>query len=309
LLISGQVGIGKRHLAELLARALLCRAPDARGMACGRCADCVLVAAQSHPDLQRVGPDPESKSGDIPVSAIRSLVERGALTPSRADWKVTLIDPADHLNTAAANALLKTLEEPPGAAVLVLVAESPARLPATIRSRCQQIRIASPSHADALAWLVERVPAQSAALRLAVAHGAPLAALMGTDEAALGRRDACLADVLGVVRGERDPLVAASAWHQMGPSPVLDWWSSWLVDLVRLSVSPRPPRLENPDQHAALSGVARSVDASAVHRLLQRLLRARGLIETSVNAQLLLESLAIEWHRIGLGHAHGRSRP
>jgi DNA polymerase III subunit delta' len=93
LLISGPRGIGKRHLVELLARSMLCGAPTADGLACGRCADCALIAAESHPDLLRVGPDPEAKSEEIPVAAIRALVERGALTPSRAAWKVTLADP------------------------------------------------------------------------------------------------------------------------------------------------------------------------------------------------------------------------
>lgn len=306
LLVSGPRGIGKRHLVELLARSMLCGVPTADGLACERCADCALIAAESHPDLLRVGPDPEAKSEEIPVAAIRALVERGALTPSRAAWKVTLVDPADHLNAAAANALLKTLEEPPGAALIVLVTEQPGRLPATIRSRCGQIRIPTPSTADALAWLAGRLPQEAAALRLGLAHGGPLRALAELDDAGLEQRRERIAGFLAIARGERDPLVEASAWNSLGPRLCLDWLAGWLVDLVRLSASERPAQLDNPDQRDALRALARRLEPAALHRLLQRVLRARALVETRANPQLLLESLSIEWLRVGAGQAFRR---
>ena len=307
LLFSGPRGIGKRHLVELLARSMLCDTPTADGLACGRCADCALIAAESHPDLLRVGPDPEAKSEEIPVAAIRALVERGALTPSRAAWKVTLVDPADHLNAAAANALLKTLEEPPGAALIVLVTEQPGRLPATIRSRCGQVRIPTPSSTDALAWLSGRIPQETAALRLCLAHGGPLRALDELDDARLEQRRERIAGFLAIARGERDPLLEAAAWNGLGPRLCLDWLAGWLVDLVRLAVSEHPLRLDNPDQREALHTLARRLEPASLHRLLQRVLRARDLVETRANPQLLLESLSIEWLRVGAGQAIRRS--
>lgn len=307
LLFSGPRGIGKRHLVELLARSMLCDAPTADGLACGRCADCALIAAESHPDLLRVGPDPEAKSEEIPVAAIRALVERGALTPSRAAWKVTLVDPADHLNAAAANALLKTLEEPPGAALIVLVTEQPGRLPATIRSRCGQVRIPTPSSTDALAWLSGRIPQETAALRLCLAHGGPLRALDELDDVRLEQRRERIAGFLAIARGERDPLLEAAAWNGLGPRLCLDWLAGWLVDLVRLAVSEHPLRLDNPDQREALRTLARRLEPTSLHRLLQRVLRARDLVETRANPQLLLESLSIEWLRVGAGQSIRRS--
>ena len=307
LLFSGPRGIGKRHLVELLARSMLCGAPTTDGLACGRCADCALIAAESHPDLLRVGPDPEAKSEEIPVAAIRALVERGALTPSRAAWKVTLVDPADHLNAAAANALLKTLEEPPGAALIVLVTEQPGRLPATIRSRCRQIRIPTPSTADALAWLSGRIPEGTAALRLCLAHGGPLRALSELDEARLAQRRERIDGFLAIARGQRDPLAEASAWNTLGPRLSLDWLAGWLVDLARLGASEHSTQLDNPDQRDALRVLARSLEPTSLHRLLQRVLRARALVETRANSQLVLESLSIEWLRVGAGQAIRRS--
>jgi DNA polymerase III subunit delta' len=307
LLISGARGVGKRHLVELFARSLLCRSPTADGYACGRCADCDLIAAGSHPDLLRIGPDPEAKSDEIPVATIRSLVDRGALTPSRAEWKVTLVDPADHLNAAAANALLKTLEEPPGAALIVLVTEQPGRLPATVRSRCQQIRIPTPPTEHALDWLAGRMPADNAALRLGLAHGAPLRALEELDDALLRQRQERVSGFLAIARGERDPVAEAAAWNSLGPRLCLDWLAGWLVDLIRLGATRAPIRLDNPDQRKPFAELASRLEPAATHRLLKRVLRARALIETSVNPHLLLESLSIEWLRVGAGQARRRS--
>jgi DNA polymerase-3 subunit delta' len=298
LMISGPRGVGKRHLAELLARALLCHAPDAQGLACGRCADCRLLRAESHPDLLRVGPDPESKSGEITIATVRALVERGALTPSRGARKVTLIDPADHLNSSAANALLKTLEEPPGDALLCLITEQPGRLPATIRSRCQQIRIPIPSAGQSLHWLSTRVPATDLALRLRLAHGAPLQVLSELETSLLAQRHERLTGFLAIARGERDPIAEAAVWNEVGAERMLDWLATWLVDLLRLSVSEDPAWLENPDQRATLGPVARRLDQAATHRLLRRVLWFRGLVEARLNPQLMLESVSIQWLRV-----------
>ena len=94
LLIAGARGLGKRRFADLFVRALLCTAPDPQGLPCGRCPDCRLHGAGNHPDLVCVVPDPESKSGEITIDAIRDLSERAALTPLRGTRKLVLIDPA-----------------------------------------------------------------------------------------------------------------------------------------------------------------------------------------------------------------------
>ncbi|MBK1719474.1 DNA polymerase III subunit delta' [Thiocystis violacea] len=298
LLISGPRGVGKRHLAEALARSLLCRSPVERGRACGLCADCRLLAAGNHPDLVRVGPDPESKSGDIPIAAVRLFNERESLTPSRADWKVALIDPADKLNPAAANALLKTLEEPTGQSILCLIGERIGQLPATIRSRCLHIKVAVPEEADALRWLEARQARDDWALRLRLAHGAPLRALTEPDEALLEQRRQRLAGFLAIASGRKDPVAEAAAWNALGSARLLDWLSGWICDLLRLMVSDEPVRLENPDQYAALADLARRIEPAAGHRFLKDVLAGRALAETNLNQQLLLESLAIDWFRI-----------
>jgi DNA polymerase III subunit delta' len=300
LLIAGPRGLGKRRLAELLARTLLCTSPNARGLPCGQCPDCRLTAVGSHPDLLRVAPDPESKSGEITIDAIRTLGEQAVLTSLRGTRKLVLIDPADRMNTAAANALLKTLEEPAGDTLLCLIAEQPGRLPATIRSRCQRLEVAIPATAEALAWLTPRL-GTGAAARLRLAAGAPLRALHELDQATLESRETLLLSLLGIATGERDPVAEAAAWNTVGVRLSLDCLCVFLCDLLRLVVTPRPPYLVDPDLGSRFGDVARRLDPAPAHRLLRRVLEARGLTETTVNPLLQIESLLIDWGRVCRG--------
>lgn len=301
LLLSGPPGVGKRQLAESLAQSLLCREPAPDGRACGHCADCALLAVGNHPDLIRVLPDPESKSGEITIAMARAFTERESLTPSRAACKVALIDPADRLNTAAANALLKTLEEPAGRTLLCLIAERTGALPATVRSRCLHLKAPIPTESEALTWLAEQAPGEDLGLRLRLAQGAPLRALREFDGTWLDQRRRCLAAWRAVATGEQDPVAAAAELGTLGLKAVLEWLASWMCDLLRLMVDAEAVRLTNLDQAKDLSALAQRMPPAAGHRLLQRILEARSLVDSTLNQQLLLESLAIDWSRIGGG--------
>jgi DNA polymerase-3 subunit delta' len=299
LLIVGARGLGKRRLADLFARSLLCRTPGRGALPCGACTDCDLNAAGTHPDWRQVRPDPESKSGEITIDAIRELTERSGLTPVRGTRKLVLIDPADRMNAAAANALLKTLEEPTGNTVLLLIAEQPGRLPATIRSRCQLLKLAAPPEDQALSWLTPRLGA-AAPRRLRLAYGAPLRALDEFDPATLDQRATLVRGLIGIGRGELDPVAVAAAWNTIGARLSLDCLASSLCDLLRLAVcGGAPPRLADPDLAQPLRALTRNIDPGAAHRLLRRVFEARGLVESTVNPLMQLESLLIEWARIG----------
>ncbi|NEX21127.1 DNA polymerase III subunit delta' [Thiorhodococcus mannitoliphagus] len=301
LLFSGARGVGKRHLIECLAQSLLCRSPGPEGIACGQCADCALLAAGNHPDLIRVGPDPESKSGEIAIGVVRLFAERESLTPSRAAWKVALIDPADRLNASAANALLKTLEEPAGQTILCLVGERMGDLPATIRSRCLQLKVPAPAEDAALDWLRSQAPRDDWPLRLRLAHGAPLRALDAYDDALMEQRRQRLKGFLGLAAGELDPIAEAAAWNKLGVTLMLEWLASWICDVLRLMVHGEAVRLDSPDQTSAFAALAQRIDPAAGHRLLKRVLEGRTLAQNNVNHQLLLESLAIDWLRVSQG--------
>lgn len=176
LMVSGPSGVGQFELALALAHAWLCEAPATGQGACGVCPACRLVAAHSHPDLLVLLPealrealgwgaadagegaatDKASKakpSKEIKVEAVRGAVGFAQSTSARGRGKVVVVFPAEQMNGIAANALLKTLEEPPGTARFVLATEAPDALLPTIRSRCQALPLALPEATAAAAWL------------------------------------------------------------------------------------------------------------------------------------------------------------
>ena len=162
------------QFAQRFVRGLLCEQPVG-GDACGHCRRCLLLAAGTHPDLVELTfglrKDGTPRS-EIVVDQIRELSARLAMSSQFGGWQIACIDPADALNPAAANALLKTLEEPAARTLLILLADAPWRLPQTIRSRCQRIEFHLPSAAQALAWL-QTAGVPDAALALAAAGGNP----------------------------------------------------------------------------------------------------------------------------------------
>ena len=197
LLIHGPQGIGQFELALTLAQAWLCETNPTQ-QPCGTCASCRLVQAHSHPDLlvllpealreslgwggAEEGDDGEGKaskakpSKEIKVEAVRAAVSFAQSTSARGQRKVVLIHPAERMNAIAANTLLKTLEEPPGAARFVLSCGAPDALLPTIRSRCQAVPLGLPPADVASAWLGQQQVAQPDVL-LAAAGGQPLEAL------------------------------------------------------------------------------------------------------------------------------------
>ena len=210
LMLCGPAGIGKRRLAARLAGAILCTgAPPGP---CGRCRSCHHLAVGSHPDLRRI--EPGEGGARIPIESVRALVEHSTLAAERA--RIALIAPAEAMSQAAANALLKTLEEPAGNAVFLLTSDAPGMVPATIRSRCRKMPIPAPSRAEALAWLAQEMTPDAAARTLALAGGLPLAALdlgRAHEEGALA---ALHADTEALLDGRAEPLEVAERWRKIG---------------------------------------------------------------------------------------------
>jgi DNA polymerase-3 subunit delta' len=173
-LFTGPAGVGKHLAAAEFVRALLCRAAGTETAPCGLCPSCKLAGGQTHADLITVTPDEKKKAKSISIDQVRSLGEWLSQSPTHGQRKAAILDPADALGAPAANALLKTLEEPPPGRVIVLIATRPGALPPTVRSRCQQVSFGSLSD-DEVAEVLRRNswPALSARQAAALAEGSP----------------------------------------------------------------------------------------------------------------------------------------
>src|SRR5438094_791788 len=303
LLLTGREGIGKRTFALELARSLLCEDGAGDGFACGVCASCRYVRAGQHPDLRVVEPveidddNVATPSLWITIAHVRALIDWAQLTSHRHVAKVTVIVPAERMNGAAANALLKTLEEPPPGTYLLLVSDQYARLPATIVSRCRLLPAPEPDAGSANAWLAAE-GVEHPQLLLAQAGGAPLLALALADAAIQRERDALL-DALS--RPERLSPVAFGARLDAYPrderkarlADAVYWLLAWTADLAAVA-SGGAPRF-NPDRKEALARLGARVARVALFRYYQALLRQRALLGHPLTPRLVPEALLFEY--------------
>ncbi len=298
LLLAGIPGIGKLALAEAFSAALLCQQPDSTAQACGTCEDCRLLQAHTHPDLMVIAPDPTEKSQAIRIESIRALVASENLTPHRSRWKIILIQGAHRMNVSAANALLKTLEEPASTSRFLLLSHRPGWLPATVRSRCQLVPLPAPSEAEALAWLQPQLPDANAKSWLRLTYGAPLAALAQARESDRKQRDEALAGFIAVGEGKADPVQTAAAWNQLAPSVLLEWIGSWVSDLLRLAGTQHSAQLIHWEREAALVALSKRLDLVQGHRYLRQIWETGKGDLSHLNPLLLYESLLIRWVKL-----------
>ncbi len=295
LLAAAPAGLGKRALVEALARAALCTARSPDGFACGRCRACTLVAAGSHPDLVRVGielRDDGKPRTEITVDQLRVLGQRLALSSQFGGLQIALIDPADRMNVNAANALLKTLEEPAAHTLLVLVADDASRLPATIRSRCRRIEVPEPSPAEALAWLeAQGLAGPRAHEALAASLGNPGQALAWVGEDALAARQGCLDDLAALASGRRTCAELAERWA--GDRPELRLWfaAALALEEARRLAAGEPGRFGLTARGEIPKLAAWFSDAN----------RARALLTTTLRTELVLLKVLRAWPRTDAG--------
>jgi DNA polymerase-3 subunit delta' len=320
LLLAGPRGLGKNHFAAWLAQRLLCQQPASPVEPCGQCQSCQLYRSGSQPDLHVVQPEayyknsssllakyavrypPEDKSRDskdstvIRIDQIRALIEASHTRPQIAARKVLLISPADTLNINAANSLLKLLEEPPADSHLVLVADRPARLSATIRSRCNRVEFRIPQADRARAWLISRgIQAPDDERLLALAGGAPLEALALAENQFLAQREQLMSDLELLLSGQGDPLACAARWRQIGADRSLHWLQGWLADLIHTSQAPESRAPHNPDAGPRLQAHKKRLHLRQLFNLAEMVAHKRQMLGGSLDEQLLLEDLLICW--------------
>lgn len=297
MLLFGDAGIGKAQFARSMAASLLCKSPGANGIACGKCSACQLLAAETHPDLRVLRPEPPKTSASkkplllIRIDAIRELCKSLAMTGQFADgYRIAILENADGMNIEAGNALLKTLEEPGRNVLLILTSSHPYRLPVTIRSRCQGLRFPRPPREQCLSWL-QAHKVEQAELKLELAHGAPLQAVEQDSTNARGLLSAALLAGMKQQGLAQAASLAALPNHQ-GLSTMLDWIS----DLVRLKqVSTSDVRLVNQDYQAALKAYAAEADLGRLYTLYDLVCSYIRTESIPLNAELLWENLLLSW--------------
>ncbi len=288
-LITGPQGVGKQQLAEWLVARILCLEPGS-GQACGQCRSCQLLASASHPDFFPVA-IPEDKK-EIPVDAIRSLSQNLVLTPSIGTHRVGLIEVAEAMNINAANALLKTLEEPADNAWLVLVSHQPGRLPATIRSRCQPITVHPPARELALQWLADACPGFDASKRLqalSLSAEAPLAARELLEDDGLEFGLEILEALQAVARGHPVTSVANDRWWQ-SPEQTWRWLAVWSRVMMRHAHG-----FDSDEQQPIAQKLPSGLDQRALAELWQQALSGRAMASSTVRQDLFVTKWLLEW--------------
>ncbi len=284
LLLCGATGLGKREFAKRFVTGLLCLQPI-DGDACGHCRSCLLLAADTHPDVIPLGfglrKDGVQRS-EIVVDQVRDLSARLAMSSQFGGWQVATIDPADAMNPAAANALLKTLEEPSAQTMLVLLADAPWRLPQTIRSRCQRIEFHAPPSADALAWL-QGEGVGDAAAALAAAGGNPGLAAEWSREGALERRLEVRKDLAALAAGRGQPTEVVKRWLDNEPAQRLWFAAQASADEIRARTTGNAGPL------------ASAMDVEALGHWHGAVNRTRESLRGPLRGDLLLLELLAQW--------------
>ncbi len=311
LLLHGPQGVGKVRFAEHLAQSLLCESPSPDRQPCGLCASCGWFVQYNHPDYRRVRPEAleeeselaegdedgkksakvsKTPSREIKIDQVRALSDFMNISTHRQGRRIVLLHPAEALNAAAANALLKTLEEPAAGTVFILVTHSMDRLMPTIVSRCQKFPLPLPVAADAMVWLQAQGVSQAEDW-LAEQGGAPLAALDFSQAGASEARNTLLdylsrPDVSAALAG-------AEKLQKTAPADVTLWLQRWLYDLLSVKLSGRIRYF--PGYQKNLTALAAQVEVPGLLQSLKATQDRRAIASHPLSPRLFMEDMLLDY--------------
>ena len=308
LLLAGPQGAGKSRVARGLAEALNCQADGARP--CGACRSCERIAGGKHADVEVVAPGglcrvadhDHSRSRVIGICQVRRLETLAAMQPFEGRRRVFIVDPADALTSEAADAFLKTLEEPPPAVTIVLVSSAPNLLAETVRSRCRTLTVAPLPVPDLAAWLqrehgLDDEAARGLARLCAGRVGRALAAVADGDPLALRRAQAeAVRGLAAAGRAERfaySERLAGRAGDPGNAFTALSEWIAWWRDLL-LAGAGAEAYLAHSDAAAEVRAEARRYRPADVVRFLAALQSTVELLHQGVNARVALDALMVQ---------------
>jgi len=310
ILLKGPQGIGKLDFAMNLAQSLLCAKPQPDGLACQDCPSCHWFHQETHPDFRLLQPDAlaETEEGEeretgkkkpsrqISVEQVRALADFANLTARQGGHRVVLIHPAETMNTNAANALLKTLEEPSGKMLIILVSHKPQQLLPTILSRCLALAMPMPALEASSAWLKQQGISNPATV-LAQAGFAPLtAARLAEEGAGTDEYNLFLQEIRQPAKF--DALALAEQLQKMEPVQVVHWLQQWCYDLSSAKFTGKVRY--NPELIDYIKNMADKISALDLVLYQKELLVARREALHPLNPKLLFESLLLSYRQMML---------
>jgi DNA polymerase-3 subunit delta' len=302
-LFTGPSGVGRRTLALRLAQAVNCLQPPVPGQPCGACSACTRLEKMQHPDLALI--QAEQSGGTLKVDQVRELQRSLSLSPYEAKYRVALLLRFEEAHASAANALLKTLEEPAPKVLLLLTAESVESLLPTIVSRCEVLRLRPLPVADAAQGLQQwGIPAAEAQLLAHLSGGRPgYARRLHEHPELLEQRQGWLNELtslLGSPRVERFAYARAAAKAALDDKEALrsclQVWSSYWRDVV-LSASGSAAPLTNLDLVTQVEKLAAGLGLDKARLILDRTEQTLSLIDRNIHARLALENLMLDLPR------------
>ena len=295
LLLTGPQGMGKLEFAKTFAVSLLCTNVK-NDIACGSCSSCHFIQAGTHPDFFIIQPEATAKM--LKIDQIRQLIEQLQQTSQQTGYQVVIIEPAELLNVAAANALLKILEEPPGKILFLLVSHQPSSLPMTVRSRCQQLIFTPTDEIGIRNWLEKQISAeQNLELLMALAEKVPLKALKLAKTDLLQQQQKIIQDLIQICTGNADPIKTAANYNKTELKTILNILATLLADLIKIKLIHQPTSLTHQDKITTLKQLAANFSTTNLIQLQDKLLENNLLLSKNINLnqQLLLENLFMQW--------------
>ena len=298
-LFHGEEAIGKRLTAIRLAQALNCeQPPEADGLdSCGACRSCQQIEARTHPDFFVIEPDPEQATQQIKIEQVREIEHQIMYRPLIGERKICLINDADRMTIGAANALLKTLEEPPAHSLFLVISSRPAALPATIRSRCQALRFTTPARTQVEAALIlkREIPPADARFLAIISEGRIGEALTADVKDTRARQQELVDLVrpqslqsIGSILSSAEAIAKADRAQDM-----LAWLARWIRDLVLIQVGGDRDQLLYLDDLTTLEAYAQQANTDSLLDLLREIEMTEQRATRHLNLHMALEMILL----------------
>ena len=289
-LVTGAPGMGQLDLVKRFAAALACTSPLSTLEPCDECKHCQLLAAGNYPDLITLQPE----TNTIKIAQVRELINTVSTLPTLSSTRLVIIEPAETLHRSAANALLKTLEEPTPNTVIVLISYQPHRLPATVISRCRRLHCAM--HTPQVSAIAAVNDDAAASLALALCDDAPLAAQAFQGSERWQQRQTLLAALWQIGEQGTAALAQSKQFEIIAIEEIIAWLYYVTVDLIRLQHGLQD-RIINQDIAATLTQMASRLNATRLFGFMEVLLDCQRQAQRGVNLNkaLFCDYIILQW--------------